>query len=288
MSAWLLEPFIQFGFMQNALLGCALVCLGAVPVGVFMTLRRMSLTGDAMAHAILPGVALAYCFTGFSLVGLTLGGLSAGLLVALAAGWLARSGRQQEDSSLAALYLIALAGGVIVLSVKGNRIDLFHVLFGSVLALDSRALMLLASMSVFSLLLLCWIFRALVLESLDPFFSGGAAARRGALAHYGFLVLMVLNLVAGFQALGTLMAVAIMILPAASARACTDSLRHLLVLAVFLALVASYLGLLLSYHAALPAGPAIVMVLGVMYLGCLLVAQLRRGGKMLQEWSAQA
>lgn len=272
-----LDPFFHFEFMRNALLGCVLVCVSAVPVGVFMILRRMSLTGDAMAHAILPGVALAYFLVGFSLVGMTIGGLLAGLLVAVAAGWIARSWRLHEDASLAALYLIALAAGVVLLSAKGNRIDLFHVLFGSVLGLDRGALQLLASIAGLSLLILSAIFRPLVLESLNPALTAGSG-RQGAFAHYGFTLLMVLNLVAGFQALGTLMAVGIMILPAAAARFCVDSLPWLIVLAILFGVVGSIAGLLLSFYAALPAGPAIVLVIGAIYLFVLAGARFRQAG----------
>lgn len=270
---WLLDPFLQYAFMRSALLGCVLVCISAVPVGVFMILRRMSLTGDAMAHAILPGVAVAYWLGGFSLVGMTIGGLSAGVLVALSAGWVARVWRLHEDASLASLYLVALAAGVVILSAAGNRIDLFHVLFGSVLGLDTAALKLLAGIATLSLLILSVIFRPLVLDSLNPALSAGSG-RQGAVAHYGFTLLMVLNLVAGFQALGTLMAVGLMILPAAAARFTVDSLPRLMAVAVALGVVSSICGLLLSFYAALPAGPAIVLVLGGFYLIALMGARL--------------
>jgi zinc/manganese transport system permease protein len=272
---WLLDPFLQYAFMRSALLGCVLVCVSAIPVGVFMILRRMSLTGDAMAHAILPGVAVAYWLGGFSLVGMTIGGLSAGVLVALSAGWIARVWRLHEDASLASLYLVALAAGVVILSAAGNRIDLFHVLFGSVLGLKAAALKLLAGIATLSLLILSVIFRPLVLDSLNPALAAGSG-RQGAVAHYGFTLLMVLNLVAGFQALGTLMAVGLMILPAAAARFCVDSLPLLMAVAVALGIVGSMCGLFLSFYAALPAGPAIVLVLGVFYLIALTAARLRQ------------
>lgn len=274
MWGWLLDPFTQYAFMRNALIGCVVVSVSAIPVGVFMILRRMSLTGDAMAHAILPGVALAYWLVGFSLVGMTIGGLMAGVLVALSAGWVARTWRLHEDASLASLYLIALAAGVVLLSAKGNRIDLFHVLFGSVLGLDVAALKLLIGIATLSLLTLSAIYRPLVLDSLNPALAAGNG-RQNAVAHYGFTLLMVLNLVAGFQALGTLMAVGIMILPAATARFCADSLPELLILAVTIGVAGSVSGLLLSFYAALPVGPAIVLTLGGFYFLALVGTRLR-------------
>lgn len=125
-----IAPFVEFGFMRRALVGCLALSLGATPVGVFLMLRRMSLTGDAMAHAILPGAALGYLLWGLSLGALTLGGLAAGLAVALLAGAVARGGVLGEDASLAAFYLISLALGVLLICLKGSQVDLFHVLFG--------------------------------------------------------------------------------------------------------------------------------------------------------------
>ncbi|MDB2486931.1 metal ABC transporter permease, partial [Porticoccaceae bacterium] len=203
METFFLNPFTDYVFMQRALIGSFAVCLGAVPVGIFMTLRRMSLTGDAMAHAILPGAAIAYLLWGLSLIGLTLGGLFAGLTVAGLAGWVARNTHLHEDTSLAAFYLISLALGVLVISLKHSNIDLFHVLFGNILALDNTALWLLASIATISLVLMAFLYRPLVIECVDSAFlrrSGKASP----IAHYGFLFLLVINLVAGFHALGTL------------------------------------------------------------------------------------
>jgi zinc/manganese transport system permease protein len=147
-----LAPFAEFGFMRRALVGCLALSLGATPVGVLLMLRRMSLTGDAMAHAILPGAAVGYLLWGLSLGTLTLGGLVARLAVALLAGAVARGGVLGEDASLAAFYLISLALGVLLISFKGSQIDLFHVLFGSVLALNDETLILIAAIASLTLL----------------------------------------------------------------------------------------------------------------------------------------
>lgn len=268
-STQLLEPFTQYQFMQKALVGSLSICLGAVPVGVFMTLRRMSLTGDAMAHAILPGAAVAYLLSGLSLLGLTLGGLFAGLLVAAAAGWVARSTHLHEDTSLAAFYLISLASGVLILSLKHSNVDLFHVLFGNILALDNATLLLLATVSSISLLSFAILYRPLVIECVDPLFLR-RTGRTSAIAHYGFLFLMVINLVAGFHALGTLMAIAMMVLPAAAARFWSRTLDGILLAAFLVGLLSCYCGLLLSFHLDLPTGPAIVLAAGGIYLLSLL------------------
>jgi zinc/manganese transport system permease protein len=258
-------PFIEFSFMRRALVGCLALSLGAPPIGVFLMLRRMSLMGDAMSHAILPGAAIGYLLAGLSLFAMSLGGFAAGLAVALAAGLVARSTVLREDASLAAFYLVSLALGVLIVSVRGSNVDLLHVLFGTVLALDDAAIMLLAAISTLSLAVLAIIYRPLVLECFDPQFLRSASCLSSS-THLIFLVLVVLNLVSGFQALGTLMAVGIMLLPAIAARFWASDVSGMILVAVGGAFAASLAGLLLSYYANLPTGPAIVLLCGVFYL----------------------
>ena len=213
----LIGPFAEFEFMRRALVGAVAIALGGAPVGVFLMLRRMSLTGDAMAHAILPGAALGYLVAGLSLPAMTLGGILAGIVVAVLAGLVARVTVLKEDASLAAFYLISLALGVTLVSAKGSNVDLLHVLFGTVLALDDLALLLLASIATVTLATLAVLYRPLVLECVDPVFLR-SVSRAGGPTHLVFLGLVVLNLVGGFQALGTLLAVGLMMLPAAASR----------------------------------------------------------------------
>ncbi|MCB1889937.1 MAG: metal ABC transporter permease [Rhodocyclaceae bacterium] len=271
MEGWLLDPFLEFGFMRRALAGCFALALGAAPVGVFLMLRNMSLAGDAIAHAILPGAAIGYMLAGLSLPAMTGGGLVAGLIVALVAGGVARVTQLREDASLSAVYLISLAAGVMIISLSGNGVDLMNVLFGNVLALDDPTLLLLAGIASLTVVALAVGYRALVLECVDPAFLR-SVSRASPVAHLGFLVLLVLNLVAGFHALGTLMAVGMMILPAATARLWQRDLGPLLASAVAVSLVGATGGLLLSYHAGLPSGPAIVLSLGALYVLSLLAS----------------
>jgi len=265
-------PFVEFDFMRRALVGIVALSVSGAPIGVFLMLRRMSLTGDAMAHAILPGAALGYLVAGFSLPAMTLGGLAAGFTVALAAGAVARVTVIKEDASLAAFYLISLALGVTIVSLRGSAIDLFHVLFGNVLALDDEVLILLSSVASISLLALAALYRPLVMECVDPGFLR-SVSRSGGIVHLTFLGLVVLNLVAGFHALGTLLAVGLMMLPAAAARFWTADITRLILLASGLAMVSGYAGLVVSYSAGsnLPAGPAIILSAGALYLGSLLL-----------------
>src|SRR4030088_3465789 len=213
----LIAPFTEFEFMRRALAAVIALSLGGAPIGVFLMLRRMSLFGDAMAHAILPGAAVGFLLSGLNLFAMTAGGLIAGCVVALLTGLVARMTELKEDAALATFYLLSLAIGVTIVSLKGTNIDLLHVLFGSVLALDDPTLLLIAVNATITLLVLALIYRPLVIECVDPGFMR-SVSRAGGPAHFAFLALVVINLVSGFHALGTLLAVGIMMLPAAIGR----------------------------------------------------------------------
>jgi zinc/manganese transport system permease protein len=271
----LFGPFLEFGFMRRALVGCLALSLSAPPVGVFLMLRRMSLMSDAMSHAILPGAAVGFLVAGLSLPAMTLGGLVAGLAVALMAGLVTRSTVIKEDASLAAFYLISLAGGVLLVSLRGSQIDLLHILFGSVLALDDPALWLLGGIATVTLFGLAAIYRPLVMECVDPLFLR-TVSRAGGPVHYAFLGLVVMNLVGGFQALGTLLAVGLMLLPAITARFWAADLSGMIPVSILIAMLSSVVGLSVSYQADLPTGPAIVLAAGGFYLVSMLIG--RRGG----------
>ncbi len=264
-----IAPFAEFAFMRRALVGSLALAIAGPPLGVFLILRRMALTGDAMAHAILPGAALGYLAAGLSLGPMTIGGLAAGLIVAVGSGVVARTTILREDASLAAFYLISLALGVTIVSLRGSNIDLLHVLFGSVLALDDATLILLAAIASVTLIALAALYRPLVLETIDAGFLA-SVSRSGGVVQIMFLVLVVLNLVGGFQALGTLLAVGMMMLPAASARLITDDMTLMIAAASVLGMLAGYAGLIVSFHAGLPSGPLIILIAGFIYLLALI------------------
>src|SRR5208282_4660733 len=127
--AILVAPFADYEFMRRALVGAFALALAGAPLGVFLILRRMSLIGDAMAHAILPGAAIGFLIAGLSLFAMAMGGLIAGFLIAIGAGLIARATPLKEDASLAAFFLLALALGVTIVSVKGSNVDLMNFLF---------------------------------------------------------------------------------------------------------------------------------------------------------------
>lgn len=285
LATLVLEPFIEFQFMRRALVATLALSLGCAPIGCVLVLRRMSLVGDAMAHAVLPGAAAGFLLAGLSLPAMSLGGFVAALAVALAAGFVTRTTPQREDASFAAFYLIALALGVLLVSLRGSQVDLMHMLFGSVLAVDDAALLQIAAVASVTLWALALMARPLALESFDPGFLRSVGGP-GAHAHMLLLVLLVANLVSAFQALGTLMAVGLMMLPAAAARFWVDGLAQMAALSVGIGVASGAAGLLLSYHAELPSGPCIVLICGAAYIASVLFGT--RDGIVLRRLRATA
>lgn len=277
----LIGPFETFGFMRIALVACLALALANGPIGTLLLMRRMSLDGDVLSHAVMPGAALGFLYAGYSLAALSLGGLLTGLAVAGLAALIAGSKPQRHDASLVAFYLMSLSLGVMIVAVRGSHADLMHVLFGTVLAVDVKALLLIAGISSATLLVVAALYRPLAVESFDPAFLH-AAGGGGGVFRAIFIGLVVLNLVASFQAFGTLLAIGPMLLPAAAARCWTQKVWATIALATAIGMAAALAGLLVSYYANLPSGPAIVMGSGLIYGLSLLAA-----GRMWPE-SAKA
>jgi zinc/manganese transport system permease protein len=268
----LIAPFTEHDSMRRALVATLALSFSAPPIGVFLMLRRMSLIGDALSHAILPGAAIGFLIAGLSVLAMAGGGLIAGFLITIGAGLVARATATplKEDASLAAFFLISLALGVVIVSAKGSDEDLVHFLFGSVLTIKSSALLLIAGIATVSLLVLALIWRPLVLECVDPGFLR-SVSRAGGAAHLAFLALMVLNLVGGFLVLGTLLAVGIMMLPAFIARFWARDISGMIAVAVGSAALSGYAGLVISPAVGSPAGPTVILAAGALYLLSVLI-----------------
>jgi zinc/manganese transport system permease protein len=215
---------------------------------------------------------------------MTLGGVLAGFAVALGSGAIARATVLREEASLAAFYLLSLALGVTLVSARGSNVDLLHVLFGSVLALDDATLILLASIASVTLVGLATIYRPLALETLDPGFLA-SVSRAGAPIQGVFLMLVTLNLVAGFHALGTLLSVGMMMLPAISARLWTHNMSGMIAIAALIGLTGAYAGLLASYFWGLPSGPLIILACGALYVVSLVAGP---AGGMLRRFTPRS
>ena len=266
----LIGPFADFGFMRRALVACLALSVAGSAIGVFLILRRMSLMGDALAHALLPGAALGFLLGGLSLPAMSFGGFVAGLATALVSGAIARFSAMREDASFAAAYLTALSLGVLIVSLRGTAVDLMNILFGAILGVDDQALLLIAGAATVTLAGLAAIYRPLVVECFNPGFLA-AMGVRGALYHYLFLALAVLVMVASFQALGTLMALGLMLLPAVAASFWAREVWSMTLIAAPMAFLSGAIGLLVSFHAGLPSGPLIVLIASLFFLGSLLL-----------------
>ncbi|MCY4324481.1 MAG: metal ABC transporter permease [Betaproteobacteria bacterium] len=251
--------------MRHALAGSLAVSIGCAPLGVFLVLRRLSLASDAVAHALLPGIAVGYLLAGFSIFAMLVGGIVSAMVVALTAGLISRLTILKEDANLAALYLGSLALGVLLISLRENRVDLHSILFGSVLAIGDSGLLLLVSVASISLLVLAAIYRPLLLEFADPSFLR-QISRSGMVAYFVFIVLVVVNLASASQAQGTLLAISAMIMPAATARFWVASVGSMIGVAMFIGCASSVVGLTVSLYLNIPAGPAIVMAAVIFYL----------------------
>ena len=261
----LIDPFVEYGFMRRALVASVALGLGSGPIGVLLMLRRMSLAGDALSHAVLPGAAIGFLVAGsISLPAMGIGGLIAGLSVALLSGLVSRTTVLREDASFASFYLTSLALGVLIVSLRGSNSDLLHVLFGTILAIDAEALYLVGGIASLTLVTLAVVYRPLVTECFDPGFLR-AVGGRGPLYHLLFLFLVVLNLVAGFQALGTLMAVGLMMLPAVIAQLWARTLPVMMLIAASSAALSGFAGLILSFHLGFASGPTIILTASLLY-----------------------
>ena len=260
-----LDQMLSYSFMRRALAVTTLLSFSIVPVGAFLVLRRLSLAGEAMAHAITPGIVIAFVWAGLSVMSLLVGGLIAGFFVAFATAFLGRKTLLRSDAALASLYLIALAVGIFILSASGSAVPLKSFLFGSILGIDDASFVLVACVATITLVVFAVILRPLIMSTCDPVFFEAQYPRFRWLDHL-FMLLVVLNLIAAFKTLGTLMAVGLMILPATSARYWVNTISGQLGLGLVFALLSCWLGLVASYLLpTTPAGPGIILVAGLVF-----------------------
>jgi zinc/manganese transport system permease protein len=274
LSQLFLQPLGEAS-VRHSLVAVLALAFSAGPIGVFLMLRRMSLVGDAMAHAILPGVAIGFLAAGLNVFAMTLGGLAAGLLIALSAGAVSRATKLQEDASLAVFLLVSLALGVVIVTVNGIDVDrLMTFLFGETAAkMTAEKLAVIAGNATISLIALALIYRPLVLGCVDPGFLR-SVSRADGIAHLTFLALLVLNLISAFHAFGTLLGVGIIIIPAAIARFWTRDISMMIVLAIASGLVSGWAGVLFAFDAAIPSGPAVTLAAGLLYIGSVLFGRV--------------
>lgn len=261
---WLLEPF-RYEFLQKALLGCILIGFTNGYLSTFIVLRRNALLADGLSHALLPGLAIGAIFFGLHPVGLFLGALLAALFVVLGGKLIAQSTRLKDDTAIGALYIVAFALGIILLKYSSVRVDLSHFLFGNILGLSNLDLWLTYGISFVIVLTLTILQRQMLLFIFDSTVARSLGLRVMWL-DYLLIGLMVMAMISSLQAVGVVLSLGLLILPAATIYLLSDSYSVMMWASSLTGVVGAVLGLLLSYWADLPSGPSIVLVLSIFFL----------------------
>ncbi len=291
---WLTEPF-HYGFMQRALVGCVLVGFTNGFLSAFIVLRRLALLADALSHSLLPGLAVGAIFFGLAPLGLFSGAVIAALLVGIGGQLVARSSRLKDETAIGALYTVAFSLGIILLKYSRVPVDLTHFLFGNILGVSNGDLWIIYAVGCLSALSLVCLQRGLLLALFEPSVASSLGVPVARL-NYLLITLIVLAMIASLQAVGVVLSVGLLVLPAATVYLLSDSYRALSWYGGLLGAVGACAGLLLSYWTDIPSGPAIVLVLGAGFVGALIfgprygvLARYRRPrhlhGESLARWT---
>ena len=261
MINWLLQPF-AYDFMVRGLLASLLVGVLCAVIGCYVVLRSMAFLGDALAHAILPGVAIAYLVGARRMVG----ALVAAVLVALLIGYFTRSGTVKEDTAIGILFAAALSLGVMLISsIRTYAVDLTHILFGNVLGVSSGDLLLTAGISLGVLAVVALLYRPFLVISFDPVLAATLRMPRELLRNL-LLVLMSLTVVVSMQTVGIGLVAAMLVTPGATAYLLTKRLPAMMVLSAAIGAVSSIAGLYISYYANVASGAAVVLTATFFFL----------------------
>ena len=266
----LVEP-LMYVFMQRALLAALMVGVLCSVVGCYVVLRSMAFLGDALAHAILPGVAIAYLIHG----NLTVGALIAAIVVALGIGFVSRQGVIREDTAIGILFAAALSLGVVLISsIQTYAVDLSHILFGNVLGVSTADLWLTGGLGLVVLLSVIVCYRPFLVISFDPVLAATLRLPAGLLNNL-MLVLLALTIVVSLQTVGVGLVAAMLVTPAATAYLLTRRLRNMMLVSAGFGALASLVGLYISYYANVVSGAAVVLTATVFFLLAFLFAPQR-------------
>lgn len=271
MIGWLATP-LSYGFMQRGLLASLMVGVLCAVIGCYVVLRSMSFLGDALAHAILPGVAIAYLLQG----NLMVGALIAAILVALAIGFVSRQASIKEDTAIGILFAAALALGVALIStIKTYAVDLTHILFGNVLGVSNGDLALIAALAVVVLLVVAVLYKEFLVVSFDPVLAATIRLPVERLRNL-MLVLLALTIVVSLQTVGVGLVAAMLVTPAATAYLLTRRLPVMMAMAAAIGAFSSIAGLYVSFYVHIASGAAVVLVATAIF-GAVFVLAPREG-----------
>jgi ABC-type Mn2+/Zn2+ transport system permease subunit len=267
----LLDP-LQYQFMERALIAAVLVGLISGVTGTFVVVRGMSFFGDALAHSILPGVALAFIYGR----DLFLGGLIAGVGTALGIGWLTREKRLKDDTVIGVVFAGMFALGIAIISTTSSySVDLTHILFGNVLGVSAEDLWILAISGAVITLVVLIFYADLLVISFDPVLAKTLKLRAEAL-RLMLLVLIAVTIIASLQTVGIALMLAMLVTPAATARLLVKRLHHMMFLASALGAFSGATGLYISFHQNVASGPAIVLTATAIFVMVYAVSDVRR------------
>ena len=261
MISALLDPF-AFAFMQRGLIASLIVGIICSLIGCFVVIRSMAFLGDAMAHAILPGIAIAYIL-GSSLI---LGALIAAVIIALGIGFLSKQAKIKEDTAIGILFTAALAVGIAIMStIRAFAIDLTHILFGNILGVSNKDVIFVAVMGGIILILLIIFFKEFMIISFDPVFAFTQKIRVNFFNNF-LLILLSLTIVISIQTVGVVLVTAMLVTPGAAAYLISRKLKQMMFISAGFGILASIAGLYLSYYANISSGSAIVLSATVIFL----------------------
>ena len=285
----MLNDFIQglldFQFLQNALITSVMVGISAGIIGSFIILRGMSLMGDAISHAVLPGVALSYMLGSSYIIGATVFGMASAALI----GFVTKHSRLKNDTAIGIVFSAFFALGIILISFARSSTDLYHILFGNVLAVRDSDMFLTAAVLVIVLIAVPLFYKQLKLTSFAPTIAKSYGWNISAI-NYGLMFLLTLVAVTSLQTVGTILVIAMLITPAATAYQLTDKLLVMIVLSTVFGTLSSIVGLYFSYSYNLPSGATIVMAAAVFFIVAFifapkkgLIGQLRKENLQYEE-----
>jgi manganese/iron transport system permease protein len=270
MIAWLLEPF-SYSFMQRGLLEVLMVGILCAVMGTYVVLRSMAFLGDALAHAVLPGVAIAYLIGG----NLTAGALIAALLIALGIGVFSNRGMIKEDTAIGILFTASLSLGVALIStIRTYAVDLSHILFGNLLGVSATDLWLTGSLGLATLLVILIFYKPFLIISFDPVLAATLRLPISALRNL-MLVLLAVTIVVSMQTVGVGLVSAMLVTPAATAYLLVRRLPSMMALSAFFGAFASLAGLYLSFYLNISSGAAIVLTATTFFFIAYLFAPQR-------------
>ena len=254
------EGLLNYQFLQYALLTSILVGLASGVIGAFIILRGMSLMGDAISHAVLPGVAISYMF-GFSYI---VGATAFGMLTAGIIGFLTQRSRLKNDTAIGIVFSSFFALGIILISFAQSATDLYHILFGNVLAVRESDLQMTAILSGIVLLFIFIFYKELKITSFDPMMAK-AYGLNTTLIHHVLMFFLTLVAVVSLQTVGTILVIAMLITPAATAYLLTNNLAKMIILSATIGVLSAIVGVFFSFSYNWPSGATIVLACALFF-----------------------